>query len=146
MNRLIIILTTLLSFLICKAGLSSEQKVLLETDSSWEGKTISLSKRKIETVSVLITLSPGEALPFHCHPLPTLAYVVSGELEIEKMDGKKFPIKKGESFLEVVNTWHRGHNLSKTKPVELLVFYIGSKNHEDTLILYDEMNKNKCSS
>ena len=72
--------------------------------------------------------------------------MITGELEIEKKDGHKKIAKKGDSIMEVMNTWHRGINKSKTQPVEIVAFYIGAKNNDVVTIIENEENKNKCSN
>ncbi len=74
---------------------------------------------------VKITLPANTTLKWHSHPMPNLAYLVSGELMVETEDGiHKITLKPGQVLPEVVNTSHRG--ISGKAPVELIVFYAGA--------------------
>mgnify|MGYP001585130333 FL=1 len=61
--------------------------------------------------------------PFHCHPIPTLAYIEKGHLEVETSNGKKMTFQAGYSFVEVLRTIHRGIVIDG--PIEIVVFYAG---------------------
>jgi len=116
---------------------------LSKTSTSWDNQTIPFPRQNEEITTIHITLSPKEKLPFHCHPVPTLAYMTSGTIEVEKMNGEKKLFNKGDEIIEVVNTWHRGNNPSLIKDATIIVFYVGQKNHNNT-IYYNDQNKNKC--
>jgi mannose-6-phosphate isomerase-like protein (cupin superfamily) len=132
--------------LFSQAAFAVEQKVLLQGNSSWDGVDSTYNSKLLETLSIYLKIAPGEVLPYHCHPVPSFGYIISGELEVEKKDGTKKTFKKGDSLVEVINTWHRGTNLSKVDPVEIVVFYIGAKSKKDVTILYNESNQTKCSN
>jgi len=100
-------------------------------------------KGRKETSSIFVFIAPGQILPFHCHPFPTFAYMKSGSIEVEKMDGSKKKFIKGDIISEVANSWHRGKNLSSLKKVEIIVFYIGQKSIQNTII-HSKENHNKC--
>ena len=146
MKKFLVIFLILSALTTYKSAFAVEQEVLFEGDKSWDGKRVSLPKRKAEVVSVLLKIKPGEKMKWHCHPFPTTGYMLSGELEVEKKNGEKRIIKKGESLFEVSNTWHRGRNMSRIWPVKIVVFYIGTKDHKATTILYNKKNKNKCNN
>src|SRR5262245_2005280 len=56
-----------------------------------------------------ITLAPHTELEWHSHPIPNAAYLVSGELTLErKEDGKKQHFAAGQAVSETVNTFHKG--------------------------------------
>ena len=115
---------------------------LLETKTSWQGAPLENPDSKMQMTAVKITLKPSELMPFHCHPLLTFGYVESGDLRVETLDGKSHEFHKGDAIAEVVKHWHRGRNLSDTKPVELVVFYYGDA-ALPTTILYK--NQKECA-
>ena len=123
---------------------AAEKEIILKSSQSWDGNIVNYPKGQAQITGVKITLGRGESMPFHCHPVVTTGYVDSGKIEVEKMDGTKKIFKKGDSIIEVMNTWHRGHNLSNLRKVKLMVFYAGAKDVPNT-ILYNEENKDKCS-
>ncbi|WP_199898219.1 cupin domain-containing protein [Methylobacillus glycogenes] len=64
-------------------------------------------------------------LPWHTHVVPNIAYIVSGEITVEKQDsGEKRLFKAGEAMAEVVNSTHRGY--TGEQAAELVVFYAGA--------------------
>lgn len=63
-------------------------------------------------------------LPWHTHPMPNAAYIISGSLTIEdKETGETHVIKAGEAFNESVDDVHRGYTTDE--PVEVIVTYAG---------------------
>ena len=54
-----------------------------------------------------ITLAPHTELEWHSHPMPSAAYIVAGELTLErKRDGKKQRFTAGQAVSETVDTFH----------------------------------------
>ena len=100
---------------------------LLQTSSSWDGVEYDRYPAGQVEISVLrITIPPHTALPWHTHPMPNAAYVLSGELTVEKAEGGATKrIAAGDVLPEVVNARHRG--FTGDTPVVLLVFYAGVK-------------------
>lgn len=98
---------------------------LLKTTHSWDGAPYDPYPAGQPEITVLKIIIPANtALNWHTHPMPNVAYVLSGELLVETRDGKhKITLKAGEILPEVVQTEHRG--TSGNKPVELIVFYAG---------------------
>ena len=99
---------------------------LLKTDKTWDGATYAQYPAGQPELTVLkITIPAKTALNWHSHPMPNIAYVLSGELRIETRDGKHTTtVQAGQVLPEVINTVHRG--ISTDKPVELIVFYAGT--------------------
>jgi quercetin dioxygenase-like cupin family protein len=97
---------------------------LLSTQSSWDGTALVYPKGLPEITSLQIDIAPGAETGWHLHPVPSLAYVLQGELEVQLKDGQVKRVNAGDSFTEVVNTLHNGRNVGKL-PVKLVVFYIG---------------------
>jgi len=76
---------------------------------------------------VVVTLAPGEVSGAHRHPIPTIAYVLEGEIS-STFEGKREIKRKGEAFWEDPNGLHAETvNLSKTREAKLLVYFIGPK-------------------
>jgi quercetin dioxygenase-like cupin family protein len=101
-------------------------ETLLRTSSSWDGEPYKSYLPGQPELSILkITLPPHAQLQWHSHPMPSAAYIVSGELTIErKKDGKKQQFTAGQVVSETVDTLHRG--MAGNEPVVLIVFYAGS--------------------
>jgi quercetin dioxygenase-like cupin family protein len=97
---------------------------LLSTQTSWDGSALVYPKGLAEITSLQIEIAPGAETGWHLHPVPSLAYVLQGNLEVQLKDGQVKRVKAGDSFAEVVNTLHNGRNVGKL-PVKLVVFYIG---------------------
>lgn len=111
---------------------STEQPVksteILQTETTWNGKDIEYPITQSEEITALhIEFAPGAETAWHRHPVASLAYIISGELEvILKETGEKKLFREGDAFAEVVNTWHYGKNVGD-EPVKLVVFYVGAK-------------------
>jgi quercetin dioxygenase-like cupin family protein len=103
-----------------------QSETLLRTSSSWDGEPYKSYPSGPPELSVLkITLAPHTELEWHSHPMPNAAYIVSGELTLErKKDGKKQHFAAGHAVSETVDTFHRG--VAGNEPVILIVFYAGS--------------------
>ena len=106
--------------------------ILLETSSTWEGGEIVYPKGEPKITSVVLRIGEGEVTQFHCHPVPTLGYILQGSLEVETKSGKKVRFNKGESVVEVMRTVHRGHAING--PVEVVVFYVGEQSTPNTVL------------
>jgi quercetin dioxygenase-like cupin family protein len=98
---------------------------LLQTDKAWDGKAYESYPAGRPQLSVLeITIPPNTTMEWHRHPTPNAAYVVSGELNVEKQDGQTTHFSKGQVIPETVGVWHRG--VTGAQAAELLVFYAGA--------------------
>ncbi|MFM0075979.1 cupin domain-containing protein [Paraburkholderia sediminicola] len=100
---------------------------LLQTDHSWDGAAYKSYPAGQPQLTVLRIVVPAHtALPWHTHPMPNAAYVLSGSLHVESKDGlHKKSLHAGEVLSEMVGTVHRGW--TEESPVELIVFYAGVK-------------------
>ena len=100
-------------------------ETLLRSISSWDGQPYNSYLIGRPEISVLkITIPPRTTLQWHSHPMPNAAYIVAGELTLErKKDGKKRHFKAGQALPETMGTLHRG--ISGNEPVVLIVFYAG---------------------
>lgn len=87
-------------------GVNAEE--LLRTTTTWEGAEIVYPKGKAEITSIKLKIDEGQTTPFHCHPVPTLGYILKGQVEVETRSGKSVTLHEGESVVEVLRTLHRG--------------------------------------
>lgn len=106
---------------------TATNEVLLKSTSSWDGtRYIRYPDGEPELTTLRITIPPRTILPWHTHPMPNMAYVLSGELTVEQRDGgQSKTIKAGDVLPEMVNIEHRGR--TGDSPVVLIVFYAGIK-------------------
>jgi quercetin dioxygenase-like cupin family protein len=102
-------------------------KELMRSGASWDGVPYTAYPSGAPEITVLqITIAPHSALGWHTHPMPNAAYVLSGEITVEKKStGEKKLITKGQVLPEMVNELHRG--VTGDAPVVLIVFYAGTK-------------------
>ncbi|MFL3655381.1 MAG: cupin domain-containing protein [Halioglobus sp.] len=106
--------------------------ILLETSSTWEGGEIVYPKGEPKITSVVLRIGEGEVTQFHCHPVPTLGYILQGSLEVEQKSGKTARFNQGDSVVEVMRTVHRGRAIAG--PVEIVVFYVGEQSTPNTVL------------
>ena len=114
------------SLLGCTHGPQEVQtEQLLKTSHSWDGTAYETYPGTAPELTVLkITIPANTTLKWHTHPMPNVAYVLSGELMVETRSGHQTRLKPGEVLPELVNIPHRG--TSGNSPVELIVFYAGA--------------------
>src|SRR6516225_1479570 len=123
-------IVTLLSMQLYAAG--NDQSVvrsetLLRSATSWDGEGYKSYPSGQPVLSMLrITVPPHSKLEWHGRPTPSAAYLLSGELTLErKKDGKKQHFTAGQAVPETVNTLHRG--ITGDEPVVLIMFYAGTE-------------------
>lgn len=104
-----------------------ESTALLKSSSSWDGTAYeAYPVGKPELTVLNIKIPANTALKWHEHPMPNAAYVVSGNLTVETLEGgKSILLKPGDVLPEMVNRQHRG--LTGDTAVELVVFYAGTQ-------------------
>ncbi|HEY4053371.1 MAG TPA: cupin domain-containing protein [Terriglobales bacterium] len=114
------------AFVLAQTGASPvKSETLLSSTSSWDGtpyRSYPLSQPQITVLK--ITLAPHTTMKWHSHPMPNAAYVVCGDLTVEKKDGTRKHFTAGQVVGEVVETVHRG--ITGDQGVVLIVFYPGT--------------------
>ena len=123
-------------------GVSAEK--LLKTQTSWDGREFYYPEGPAEITSAKFRIGENQVTQFHCHPVPTLAYVLKGKVEVETKHGEKMTFNEGESFVEVMNTVHRGRAIEGA--VEIIVFYAGSPALSNTTIVGNDASQESCPS
>lgn len=99
---------------------------LMRTKVSWNGAAYGAYPEGVaEPVVAKITIPSGGVLPWHSHPMPSFAYVLSGEITVEDETGKKRRFSAGEVMPETVHTVHRG--IVGDAPASFIVFYVGTQ-------------------
>lgn len=117
-------------------------ETLLKSTTSWDGGEIYYPDGNAEITSFILKLEEGQEVPFHCHPVPTMGYVLNGSVEVETANGDKIIFKEGESAVEVMKTVHRG--LAVDGPAEIVVFYAGAEGVPNTVMMDDEKAEVYC--
>ncbi|MDU6441664.1 MAG: cupin domain-containing protein [Pantoea sp.] len=103
---------------------------LLQSGSAWNGQPYEAYPAGKPQISVMrMSLPAHSELPWHTHPMPNTAYVLSGRLTIEdKQSGERFHAGAGEALNETINSAHRGYTTDE--PTELVIFYAGVEGQE----------------
>ena len=128
-----------LLLLVCDSSSSEE---LLKSQTSWDGGAIKYPDGPAEITSFILRLEEDQMVRYHCHPVPTMGYVLQGTVEVETIEGKKIIFKEGDSAIEVMRTVHRGHALNG--PVEIIVFYAGAVDVPTTVFPEDDPEGKYC--
>jgi quercetin dioxygenase-like cupin family protein len=104
-----------------------QSETLLRSSASWDGEPYKSYASVQPEISILkITVPPRTKLEWHSHPIPSAAYMVAGELTVERQrDGKRQHFSAGQAISETVDTLHRG--IAGNEPVVLIVFYAGGR-------------------
>jgi quercetin dioxygenase-like cupin family protein len=105
---------------------TAHSETLVKADQSWNGKPYTqYPKGRPELTMLKLTIAPHTKLPWHTHPFPNAAYVLSGTLTLhDKASGKTRVVHQGEAFAESVDDIHRGE--TGDEPVVLLITYSGT--------------------
>jgi pimeloyl-ACP methyl ester carboxylesterase/quercetin dioxygenase-like cupin family protein len=103
-----------------------EVQELLRTNASWNAAAYgTYPEGMAEPVVAKITIPAHQELTWHSHPMPSFAYVLSGEITVEDIKGNKKLFTAGEVMPESVHTAHRG--LVGDQAATFIVFYAGTK-------------------
>jgi quercetin dioxygenase-like cupin family protein len=103
-----------------------EIQELLRTDASWNGAAYGAYPEGMpEPVVARITIPAHRELTWHSHPMPSFAYVLSGEITVEDDKGHKARFTAGQVMPETVYTVHRG--IVGDQPATFIVFYAGTE-------------------
>jgi len=121
-------------------GVTAEE--LLKAQTSWDGGEIYYPKGQVEITSKIVHIENNQTTQFYCHPVPTLGYVLHGNVEVGTKNGKKIILREGKSVVEVMRAIHRGRAING--PVEIIVFYVGSTTLPTTILPENDVNKKHC--
>ncbi len=100
---------------------------ILQSGVTVSGATLSYPKTdSAEVTALLLEIGPGGETGRHMHPNPTFVYMLEGAIDVDMDGGMPHTYKAGDSFIEVVNTWHNGKNKG-TMPAKILVVFSGVK-------------------
>lgn len=98
---------------------------VLQSGTTAGGTSIAYPKTdSAEVTALVLDIGPGGETGRHMHPYPTFVYVLEGAIDVDMDGGVAHSYKAGDSFLEVVNTWHNGKN-NGTTPAKVLVVFAG---------------------
>jgi quercetin dioxygenase-like cupin family protein len=124
-----VVLALLASAVFASAAVESPSPIRIETlaktTSSWDGAPYRAYPSGQPQLTVLkITIAPHTTLKWHYHPMPNAAYILSGDLILEKKDGNRKHFFAGQALTETVDSIHRG--ITGDDPAVLVVFYAGT--------------------
>ena len=100
---------------------------VLKAQRTWVGQDIVYPKGQAEMSGVVVEMAPGGETGWHKHPVPSVGYVIEGQLEVHFKNGDVKKLNAGEAAAEAVDVWHNGVNVGEG-PVKLVVFYVGTPN------------------
>ncbi len=123
---------------------AAAKELLLETQTSWDGGALAYPQGPVQITSFILRLDEGDQPGFHCHPVPTMGYVLKGRIRVETSDGNMATFEAGQSVVEVMRTMHRGAAVDG--PVEIIVFYAGSTDVPTTVFPEDKAAERYCKS
>ncbi|MDP5008725.1 MAG: cupin domain-containing protein [Glaciimonas sp.] len=104
-----------------------QSETLMRSSSSWDGVPYTAYPNAAPELTMLkITIPPHTTMGWHTHPMPNAAYVLSGNLIVEKKgSGETKTLTAGQVLPEMVGDLHRG--VTGDTAVVLIVFYAGTK-------------------
>ncbi len=109
-----------------KTVATAQREVLVQSSASWNGKDYEHYPAGQPQLTMLkITIPAHSVLPWHTHPFPNAAYVLSGTLTVhDRESGKTKVFHQGQAFAESVDDVHRGE--AGDEPAVLLITYAGT--------------------
>ena len=100
---------------------------ILQSGATVSGAPLAYPKTdSAEVTALVLEIGPGGETGRHMHPNPTFVYILEGAIDVEMDGAMAHTYKAGDSFLEVLNTWHNGKNTGMT-PAKILVVFSGVK-------------------
>ncbi len=144
MNRMNYLRVTGLIICMLFVQAAAAKELLLETRTSWDGGALAYPQGPVQISSFILRLEEGDQPKFHCHPVPTMGYVLKGRVRVETRDGNTETFQAGQSVVEVMRTMHRGTAVDG--PVEIIVFYAGSAGLPNTVFPEDAAAARYCKS
>ncbi|HCX00338.1 MAG TPA: cupin [Pantoea sp.] len=121
-----------------KSPTDIEHARVLQSGTAWNGQAYKAYPAGKPQISVMrMSLPAHSELPWHTHPMPNTAYILSGQLTVEdKHTGERFSVSAGQALNETIDSAHRGY--TSEEPTELLIFYAGVEGQELSLPLPGE--------
>lgn len=103
-----------------------QTETLLQAGAAWDGVPYQdYPQDRPERTVVKLTIPPHTALPWHTHAMPNAAYVVSGQIHVERQsDGLRRQLGAGQVLAEMIDSPHWG--VTADEPAVLIVFYAGN--------------------
>lgn len=107
---------------------SLKKEILMQNGSSWDGVPYSYPEDQLEISMLRLTIPTGTAIPWHWHDVPEIAYIVSGELTVEKHGSTEKKIfKTGEAFAETMGSKNVHRGLAEKEQLVMIGFFAGRK-------------------
>jgi quercetin dioxygenase-like cupin family protein len=105
-------------------NLSIKAQQLIHSSEAWNGKAYGQYPTGTPCISVIkMRVAAHTSLPWHSHTMPSVAYIISGQLTVEdKKSAIRKVINAGEAFNESVGDIHRGYTTEL--PAEIIITYI----------------------
>jgi quercetin dioxygenase-like cupin family protein len=108
-----------------KSSSTVQSETVLQTTNSWNGSAYKIYPPGQPQLTVLkVTIPPHTTMKWHTHPIPSVGYVLSGDITVETQSGDKKHFVTGQAIPETVNTVHRG--VTGDQAAILIVFYAGA--------------------
>lgn len=136
LHRYLYTLILAIGFFCSHAGANDypHMQILLESEHTIAGEPLAYPQSgQAKVTSAIITIPPGASTGWHQHKVPLVAYLLSGELEMEYANGKRVQFKTGEALMEAITVPHIGANLGAI-PARIFVAFLGTDNTDFTEI------------
>jgi quercetin dioxygenase-like cupin family protein len=78
----------------------------------------------------------GASTVLHLHQVPMFAYILEGVLAVDYEGVGERRYRKGDTFVEAIDSAHRGRNVGK-KDVRILVVYAGAPGTPNSEVVGD---------
>lgn len=104
--------------------MTSRAVQVLRSDTSWNGRRYERYPAGVPQLTVVrYSLPAHTSLPWHEHPVPNTAFVLSGSIVLTSIEGVTQVFRAGDAFAESVGNEHRGH--TEDEAAEIVCTYAG---------------------
>lgn len=106
------------------AGVSREE--VLATSTNMVDAPIAYPAGAAKVTTEMVTFEPEGRTALHQHPVPSIVYVMEGELEVRVAGKEPMRFTPGQAFVEPQDTDMQAFNVA-AGPTKLLVIYSGGE-------------------
>lgn len=97
-------------------------QVLVSTEKTTIGQDIVYPDGTPKITGAIVTMQPGGTTGWHKHDAPLFGWVMEGEVTVDYGDAGTKTYKKGDAFIEALESYHNGKNTGETITRILAVF------------------------
>ncbi|MGI9400412.1 MAG: cupin domain-containing protein [Rhizobiaceae bacterium] len=108
-------------------------EILVSTHKTVNGENITYPDGTPKITAAIVTMQAGQSTGWHRHDAPLFAWIMEGEITVDYGDTGKRTYRKGEAFIEALNSDHNGTNTGDGF-ARILAVFAGADNASNTVM------------